>query len=61
MHTILRTGIDDSQHLTTSEGSLHEKYQIRAGSTRPEGSIELPQNPSSSPSTCGEEPKDHIG
>ena len=60
MHTILRTGIDESQHLTTSEGSLREKYQIRAGSTRPVGSIELPQNPSSSPFSCGEEPKDRV-
>ena len=61
MKTILRMDIDESRHSTTSESSLLEKYQIRAGSTRPEGSIELPQNPSSSPFTCGEEPTDRVG
>ena len=40
---------------------MREKYQISAGGTRPEGSIELPQNPSSSPFSCGEEPKDRVG
>ena len=54
-------GIDESQQLTTSEGSLREKYQNRAGSTRLEGSIELPQNPSFSPFSCGEESKDRVG